>query len=102
MQGFDCSSPDPEESVLIEAANKVADDMGHEMKLSSLEDFMNECEKKLRIRKLLTGESRNPGATGKWTNLMGDVISSRTKIKRRNAQCEVALQRLQNLFQCLG
>ena len=102
MQGFDCSSPDPEESVLIDAANKVADELGHEMKLSTLEDFMKEMKKELKDPEVLTGESRNPGATGKWTNLMGDVLSSRTKIKRRNAQCEVALQRYAEPFSMFG
>jgi 2-O-(6-phospho-alpha-D-mannosyl)-D-glycerate hydrolase len=102
MQGFDCSSPDPQESVLMEAANKVAADLGHEMKLSTIEDFMTEMKKEIKDPEVLTGESRNPGATGKWTNLMGDVLSSRTKIKRRNAQCEVALQRYAEPFSTFG
>ncbi len=42
----------------------------------------------------IRGESRDPGATGKWTHLFGDVISARTRIKRANARNEVNLQRL--------
>lgn len=102
MQGFDCSSPDPNESELAEASNEVAQELGHELFLDSLENFMNEMRKEIKDPEVLTGESRNPGATGKWTNLMGDVISSRTKIKRRNAQGEVAIQRYAEPFSTLG
>ncbi|MEN8192567.1 MAG: glycoside hydrolase family 38 C-terminal domain-containing protein [Bacteroidota bacterium] len=102
MQGFDCSSPDPKESLLAEESNKVANKLGHELYLDSLENFMNEMKKEVKDPEVLYGESRNPGATGKWTNLMGDVISSRTKIKRRNAQGEVALQRYAEPFSTLG
>lgn len=102
MQGFDCSSPDPNESLLAEESNKVANELGHELFLDSLENFMNEMRKEVKDPEVLYGESRNPGATGKWTNLMGDVLSSRTKIKRRNAQGEVALQRYAEPFSTLG
>jgi alpha-mannosidase len=102
MQGFDCSSPDPYESGLVEDCQPIAREMGHEIKLSSLEDFMNAMRKEVKDPEVITGESRNPGATGKWTNLMGDVLSSRTKIKRRNAQSETALQRLAEPFSTLG
>ena len=54
------------------------------------------------ISEVIRGESRNPGATGKWTHLMGDVLSSRTKIKRRNATCETILQRYAEPFSLLG
>ncbi|MCB9206326.1 MAG: hypothetical protein H6610_02825 [Ignavibacteriales bacterium] len=102
MQGFDCSSPDPQESLLAEESNKVAKELGHELFLDSLENFMNEMRKELKDPEVLSGESRNPGAVGKWVHLMGDVISSRTKIKRRNAQCEVALQRYAEPFSAIG
>jgi hypothetical protein len=82
MQGFDCSSPDPDETLLVDAARKVANELGHELKLSTLEEFMTEMRKEIKDPEVIKGESRNPGATGKWTHLMGDVISSRTKIKR--------------------
>ena len=102
MQGFDCSSPDPYESGLVEDCRPVVKALGHDIKLDSLENFMNEMRKEVKNPEVIRGESRNPGATGKWTNLMGDVLSSRTKIKRRNAQTETALQRLAEPFSSLG
>ena len=102
MQGFDCSSPDPQESLLAEESNKIAKELGHELFLDSLENFMNEMKKEVKDPEVLYGESRNPGAVGKWVHLMGDVISSRTKIKRRNAIGEVVLQRYAEPFSTLG
>jgi len=58
--------------------------------------------KEIKDPEVIKGESRNPGATGKWTHLMGDVISSRTKIKRRNAQCETILQRYAEPLSLIG
>jgi mannosylglycerate hydrolase len=102
MQGFDCSSPDPREPELIEMCRPIVESMGHEIRQDSLENFMREMLQELEDPEVLTGESRDPGATGKWTNLMGDVISSRMKIKRRNAQVETALQRWAEPFAVFG
>ncbi len=102
MQGFDCSSPDPKERELIELSRPIVEGMGHEIVQGSLEDYMRQMMAEVKDPELITGESRNPGATGKWTHLMGDVISSRMKIKRRNAQVEVALQRRAEPFSLLG
>ncbi len=102
MQGFDCSSPDLQESLLVEESNKVAKELGHELFLGSIENFMNEMKKEIKDPEVLYGENRNPSAVGKWVHLMGDIISSRTKIKRRNAQGEVALQRYAEPFSTLG
>jgi 2-O-(6-phospho-alpha-D-mannosyl)-D-glycerate hydrolase len=102
MQGFDCSSPDPRERELIELSRPVVEELGHEIVQDSLENYMRQMMEEVEDPEVLTGESRNPGATGKWTNLMGDVISSRMKIKRRNAQTEVALQRRAEPFSVLG
>jgi alpha-mannosidase len=102
MQGFDCSSPDPNESVLVDDCKPIVEKMGHKIKLNSLENYMKEMAKEVKNPEVIRGESRNPGATGKWTHLMGDVLSSRTKIKRRNAQTETALQRLAEPFSVLG
>jgi len=102
MQGFDCSSPDPNESELIRLSQPIVEEMGHEIVQNSLENYMREMMKVLKDPEVLKGESRNPGATGKWTNLMGDVISSRIKIKRRNAQVETALQRRAEPYSLLG
>jgi len=102
MQGFDCSSPDPNERELIELSRPHVEAMGHEIVQGSLEDYMREMMAEVADPEVITGESRNPGATGKWTHLMGDVISSRIKIKRRNAQVEVALQRRAEPFSLFG
>ena len=103
MQGFDCSSPDPRERELIELSKPIVEEMGHEIFQDTLENFMLDMRKELGDDvEVLTGESRSPGATGKWTNLMGDVISSRTKIKRRNAMTEMLIQRFAEPFSVLG
>ncbi|MEZ6071154.1 MAG: glycoside hydrolase family 38 C-terminal domain-containing protein [Pirellulales bacterium] len=102
MQGFDCSSPDPNERKLIEMSRPIVEALGHEIVQDSLENYMREMMAELKDVEVLKGESRNPGATGKWTHLMGDVISSRIKIKRRNAQVETALQRRAEPFSLLG
>ena len=51
---------------------------------------------------VIHGESRDPGATGKWTHLFGDVIESRTRTKRANARSENLLQRKAEPFAALA
>ena len=102
MQGFDTSSPDPEERHLVEACKPILKEMGHEIFQDSLENFMRDMMKELKDPFVIKGESRNPGATGKWTHLFGDVISSRTRIKRQNALTETAIQRWAEPFSALG
>ena len=102
MQGFDTSSPDTEERHLIDACRPLLEKMGHEIFQDSLENFMREMKKELNEPYVIRGESRDPGATGKWTHLFGDVISSRTRIKRRNALTETAIQRWAEPFSSLG
>ena len=102
MQGFDCSSPDPRERELIELSRPLTEAMGHEIVQDSLENYMRRMMAEVEDPEVLSGESRDPGATGKWTHLMGDVISSRMKLKRRNAQVETALQRRAEPFSALG
>jgi mannosylglycerate hydrolase len=102
MQGFDTSSPDTDERRLIEACRPVLEKMGHEIFQDSLENFMREMKKELNEPYVIRGESRDPGSTGKWTHLFGDVISSRPRIKRRNALTETALQRWAEPFSTFG
>ena len=102
MQGFDTSSPDTEEQHLIDACRPVLAEMGHEIFQDSLENFMREMAKELNEPYVIRGESRDPGATGKWTHLFGDVISSRSRIKRRNALAETAIQRWAEPFSTFG
>ncbi len=42
---------------------------------------------------MLRGEFRDPGATGSWTHLFGDIISARPRLKQHNHLAEVNLQR---------
>ena len=102
MQGFDTSSPDPEERHLIESCRPILEKMGHEIFQDSLENFMRAMMKEVKDPFEIKGESRNPSETGKWTHLFGDVISSRSKTKRMNAQTETAIQRWAEPFATLG
>ncbi|MBU7004855.1 MAG: hypothetical protein HXS50_04760, partial [Theionarchaea archaeon] len=103
MQGFDSSSPDPLERDIILRSQEVLGDR-HTIIQSSLENYMDKMKEAIRDRdvEVITGESRNPGATGKWTHLMGDVISSRTRIKRANNLSENELQRWAEPFQSIA
>jgi len=102
MQGFDSSEPDPEELALIEECRKVLEGTPHEIFQGSLANYMETIRPLVKEPYVIRGESRDPGATGKWTHLFGDVISSRTRTKRLNAQNEVALQRLAEPWATIG
>ncbi len=103
MQGFDSSSPDPLERRIIEESQRVLGDR-HTIIQSSLEDYMNKLKEAIKDRdvEVIKGESRDPGATVKWTHLMGDVISSRSRIKRANNFAENDLQRWAEPFQTIA
>ncbi len=102
MMGFDTSSPDPDEPRLIKECQKIVSEWGHEIFPSTLERFMREMASEVRNPQVIKGESRDPGATGKWTHLMGDVLSSRAHTKRKNFLTEMALQRWAEPFAALG
>ena len=103
MQGFDSSSPDPLERKIIEESQKVLGDR-HTIIQSSLENYMDKIKEAIKDKdvEVIRGESRDPGATVKWTHLMGDVISSRPKIKRANNLSENELQRWAEPFQTIA
>ncbi len=100
MQGFDTSNPDPEESKIMKMCQKMLPE--HEIKFSSLADYMEAMRKEVKNPTLLTGESRDPGSTGNWTHLMGDVLSARTRLRRANHRAEVNLQRLAEPWSAIG
>ncbi|HRK33551.1 MAG TPA: glycoside hydrolase family 38 C-terminal domain-containing protein, partial [Candidatus Hydrogenedentes bacterium] len=100
MQGFDTSDPDPEESRIMKLCQKLLPE--HDIKLSDLDTYMKAMRKEVKNPAVLTGESRDPGSTGKWTHLMGDVISARTRLKRANHKAEVHLQRLAEPWSAIG
>ncbi len=100
MQGFDTSNPDPKESEIMKLCQKLLPE--HTIKFSSLADYMEAMRKEVKNPTLIKGESRDPGSTGKWTHLFGDVISARTRLKRANHRAEVNLQRLAEPWSAIG
>jgi alpha-mannosidase len=100
MQGFDSSNPDPKESAIIAMCREMMPE--HEIKLSGLETYMNAMRQEVKAPTVIKGESRNPGATGKWTHLFGDVISARVRLKQANHRAEVHLQRLAEPWSAIG
>ncbi|HUT73735.1 MAG TPA: glycoside hydrolase family 38 C-terminal domain-containing protein [Armatimonadota bacterium] len=100
MQGFDSSEPDPVEIDLIaECQAHLPNDT---IKQSSLLEYFAGMRQEVKHPFVIHGESRDPGATGKWTHLFGDVIESRTRTKRANAHAETLLQRKAEPFAALA
>lgn len=91
MQGFDSSNPDPEETRIMKLCQELLPE--HDIRFSSLEEYMNGIRAEVKDPVVLRGEFRDPGATGKWTHLFGDVISARPRLKQANHASEVNLQR---------
>ncbi len=91
MEGFDSSSPDEKETEILKLCQELTPE--HEFRFSNLEEYMNELKKIVKNPCVIQGESRDPGATGKWTHLMGDVISARVRVKQANHRAELLLQR---------
>jgi mannosylglycerate hydrolase len=100
MQGFDTSDPDPKESKIMELCQELLPE--HAIKLSSLGDYMEALRKELKNPTVLTGECRDPGSTGKWTFLFGDVISARIRLRLANHRSEQNLQRLAEPWSAMG
>ncbi len=91
MQGFDTSNPDPEETRIMRLCQELLPE--HDIKFSDLGTYMEAMRKEVKDPVVLRGEFRDPGSTGKWTHLFGDVISARPRLKQANHNSEVALQR---------
>ncbi|HOV32407.1 MAG TPA: glycoside hydrolase family 38 C-terminal domain-containing protein [Candidatus Hydrogenedens sp.] len=91
MEGFDSSAPDEKEAEIVKLCQELLPE--HEIRMSNLEEFMNAIKPLVKNPTVIHGESRDPGATGKWTHLMGDVISARVRVKKANHQAEMLLQR---------
>ena len=100
MQGFDSSNPDPKETAIMKLCQKLLPE--HDIKFSKLQAYMDAMRKEVKNPTVLTGESRDPGSTGKWTHLMGDVLSARPNLRRANHQAEIALQRLAEPWSAIG
>ncbi len=100
MQGFDTSNPDPKESAIMKMCQEMLPD--HDIKFSDLGTYMEAMRKEVKDPVVLTGESRDPGSTGKWTYLFGDVISARPALKIANNAAEVNLQRRAEPWSAIG
>lgn len=100
MQGFDSSDPDPRESEILKLCQDLLPE--HTIQFSTLETYMEAMRREVKDLTVLTGESRDPGSTGKWTHLFGDVISARPRLKRANHRAEVNLQRLAEPWSLIG
>ncbi|HOK89631.1 MAG TPA: glycoside hydrolase family 38 C-terminal domain-containing protein [Candidatus Hydrogenedentes bacterium] len=91
MQGFDSSNPDPEETRIMALCQQLLPE--HDIRFSNLAEYMEAMRKEVKDPIVLRGEFRDPGATGKWTHLFGDVISARMRLKQANHRAELNLQR---------
>lgn len=91
MQGFDTSNPDPEESRIMKLCQELLPE--HDIRFSTLKEYMTAMAKEVKDPVVLRGEFRDPGATGSWTHLFGDIISARPRLKQNNHKAEVNLQR---------
>lgn len=93
MQGMDSTQPDVYEmKTMQEAAKHLTDD---KIFHSSLPEYMNDLKKSVDWDNLivLKGERRTPRQLGTRKHLYGDVTSTRTNMKRKNALAEQELQR---------
>jgi alpha-mannosidase len=100
MQGFDQSSPDIKESEIMKLCQELLPE--HDIKLSNLKDYMDAMRKEVKNPTVLKGEFRDPGSSGKWTHLYGDIISARTRLKIANNASEVMLQRQAEPWSAIG
>ncbi len=91
MQGFDSSNPDPEETRILELCRRLLPE--HDIKFSTLEAYLEAMGREVKDPPVLRGEFRDPGSTGSWTHLFGDVISARPRLKQHNHSAELNLQR---------
>lgn len=91
MQGFDSSNPDPEETRIMKLCQELLPE--HDIHFSTLGEYMKAMAKEVKDPVVLRGEFRDPGATGSWTHLFGDIISARPRLKQHNHVAEVNLQR---------
>jgi len=102
MLGMDSTQPDEFELKTIEESTKVLKQ--GKIFHSSLPDWIEAtrwaaAEDELVV---LKGERRTPRLLGTRVHLYGDVTSARTRLKRKNAQAELELQRKAEPFAALA
>ena len=102
MQGMDSTQPDVfEMKTMQEAAKHLTND---EIFHSSLPEFIDALKNSVKWDKLkvLKGERRTPRQLGTRKHLYGDVTSTRTRMKRKNALAEQTLQRKAEPFSVIA
>ena len=102
MQGMDSTQPDElEVKTVQEAARILKDDKFFH---SSLPEWIAAVRAAVNEDELvvLKGERRTPRNLGTRVHLYGDVTSARTRLKRKNAITELALQRKAEPFAVLA
>jgi alpha-mannosidase len=100
MMGHDASVPDPAVLRIIDEAQAHLgkDRIYH----STLPDLVNNVMKVAKNLPVLKGERRTPKVRTGRVHLYSDVLSSRTRMKRLNAQAESILQRWAEPFACVA
>jgi len=92
MDGHDSSVADVATLRIIDEAQQYLE--GNDTLLySSLPELMAKIKRAVRDLPVLRGERRVPRPIGGRIHLFSDVLSCRTRMKRLNAQAELALQR---------
>lgn len=100
MSGHDSSIADEVELKLIESAKKYLDDA--EIMHSSLPEVMAKIKEEAKDLRVLKGERRTPKLLNGRVHLYSDVVSSRSRMKYKNAIAEYKLQRQAEPFAVLA
>jgi len=96
MQGMDSTIPDLLELDIVNEASNILKD--NKIIHSSLPEWMDKARQAAKDLVVLKGERRTPRFIGTRKHLYGDVTSTRTRMKRKNALTEIMLQRLAEPF----
>lgn len=86
MMGHDSSVADPTEMRIIEEGKQLLP--GDTLIHSTLPDLMDKVKQNVQNLQILRGERRIPKMMGGRLHLYSDVLSSRSRMKRMNAQTE--------------
>ncbi|MFH1737932.1 MAG: glycoside hydrolase family 38 C-terminal domain-containing protein, partial [bacterium] len=91
MMGTDSTEPDLSELRIVDEAQKLG--LKDKILHSSLAEWIAKARKEAKGLVVLKGERRTPRLLGTRYHVYGDVTSARTRMKRKNAMAEMALQR---------
>lgn len=102
MHGMDSTAPDPVEFDILADAQKAI--TGDQIFFSSMTRFMENVKAEIDMDALEVkqGERRQPGPSGPGAHIMGEILSSRPKLKMLNTRSENLLQRWAEPFATLA